>query len=117
MDHKNLDVWKQSVELVTLIYKLTQSFPEIEKYGIVNQMRRAAVSIPSNIAEGAARHSNAQFLQFLYYSVGSLSEIETQLIISNKLGYLNDIKPYQEDIEKIRRPLFGLIKYLNSKKQ
>ena len=88
--HKDLDVWKKSMDLVEGVYRLTKSFPDSEKYGLTNQMRRCAVSIPSNIAEGAGRNSKKEFKQFLYISLGSISELETQLIISSKLNYLKN---------------------------
>ena len=96
--HKDLDVWKKSIEMVTLVYKLTRSFPKEELYGLTNQMRRAAVSVPSNIAEGAGRNSNKELLQFLYYATGSLSELETQLIIAHNLEYLNNEQKQETDI-------------------
>ena len=76
-NHKDLEVWKKSMDLVSNIYKITESFPNKELYGLTNQIRRAAVSIPSNIAEGAARNSKKEFIQFLYIALGSLSELET----------------------------------------
>ena len=87
--HKELDIWKLSINLVEEIYKLTKNFPKEEKFGLTNQLRRAAVSVPSNIAEGAARKSDKENIQFLYISLGSLSEIETQLIIANRLEFSN----------------------------
>jgi len=78
-DHKELDVWKTSVELVTEVYVATKTFPKEELYGLTNQLRRAAVSVPSNIAEGAARQTTKEFVQFLYISLGSVAEVETQL--------------------------------------
>ena len=80
--HEDLEVWKQAVSLSVSIYKITASFPSDEKFGLTSQMRRAAVSIASNIAEGAARHSRREFVQFLAISAGSASEINTQLIIA-----------------------------------
>ncbi|MFV8360212.1 four helix bundle protein [Flavobacterium sp. LS1P3] len=77
MDHKDLDVWKRSMDLVVKVYQITKLFPDTEKYGLSSQMRRAAVSIPSNITEGAARKGDKEFIQFLYISIGSLSELET----------------------------------------
>jgi len=76
-NHKDLEVWKKSMDLVSNIYKITESFPNKELYGLTNQIRRAAVSVPSNIAEGAARSSKREFIQFLYVALGSLSELET----------------------------------------
>lgn len=89
MNHKDLDVWKKSIDLVTEIYSVTSNFPDGEKYGIVSQIRRAAVSIPSNIAEGCARFSDREVLHFLDIAAGSLAELETQLIISKNLGFID----------------------------
>jgi four helix bundle protein len=88
--HKDLDIWKMGLDLVEKAYRITQVFPKDEQFGLIAQMRRAAVSIPSNSAEEAARNSKKEFLQYLYVSLGSLSEseIETQLLISQRLGYL-----------------------------
>ena len=82
--HKDLNVWNRSIELVITIYKVTKDFPKEETYGLISQMRRSAISVPSNIAEGAARQSKKEFRQFLYIASGSVSELETQLIICNK---------------------------------
>ncbi|HBX50590.1 MAG TPA: four helix bundle protein [Bacteroidales bacterium] len=92
--HKDLDAWKSSVEFVTQMYKITESFPKSEEFGLKDQLRRAAVSIPSNIAEGAARNHTKEFIQFLYISLGSLSEVETQLIIAQNLNYITNGKWY-----------------------
>jgi len=111
--HEDLEIWQLGIELVTQIYKMTSNFPKEELYGLTSQMRRCSVSIPSNIAEGAARNSDKEFLQFLYISLGSLSELETQLIISKNLGFLNN--PNFELIVKLRRKLLNFIKYLKNK--
>jgi len=112
--HKDLDVWKEAMALAKEVYELTKNFPKEETYGLVSQMRRAAVSIPSNIAEGAARNSNKEFIQSLYVSLGSLAELETQLLLSRDLGF-----PQSEEIngsiERVRKLLLGLIKYLKGK--
>ncbi|MBU0580394.1 MAG: four helix bundle protein [Candidatus Margulisbacteria bacterium] len=113
--HKDFDVWKESVDLVTRVYKITKSFPKAEMYGLILQIRKSAVSIPSNIAEGAARNSDKEFLQYLYISLGSLSELETQLIISKNLEYLKKEDTIFEQVVTIRQMLLGLIKYLNPK--
>lgn len=115
--HKDLDVWKKSVSLVTSIYEVTKDFPKDEIYGITNQIRRSAVSIPSNIAEGSARQGDKEFAQFLYISLGSLSELETQLIIANNLKYLtlNDYELTIDRLEEIRKMLLGLIKFVKNK--
>ncbi len=115
--HKDLDVWKKSVSLVTSIYDVTKSFPKDEIYGITNQIRRSAVSIPSNIAEGSARQGDKEFAHFLYISLGSLSELETQLIIANNLKYFtsNDYELTIDRLEEIRKMLLGLIKFVKNK--
>jgi len=111
-NHKDLEVWKKSMDLVSNIYKITESFPNKELYGLTNQIRRAAVSIPSNIAEGAARNSKKEFIQFLYISLGSLSELETQIIIASRLEYLNNLDTLSEDLKFVQRLINGLIYYL-----
>ena len=113
--HKDLDVWKRSIVLVTEIYRITKTFPDDEKYGIINQMRRSAVSVPSNIAEGSARHSRKENIKFLYVALGSLSELETQLIISNNLEYITKdlLETLQKEIIEIKNMSIGLIRYLS----
>jgi four helix bundle protein len=86
MTHKDLDIWKLGIEWVEKIYKMTAEYPKEGVYGLTNQMRRASVSIPSNISEGAARSSKKEFIQFLYIALGSLAELETQAIISDWLS-------------------------------
>jgi four helix bundle protein len=114
MNHKELDVWKESMLLAKEVYLLTKGFPKEELYGITSQIRRASVSVPSNIAEGAARSSDKEFIQFLYISLGSISELETQLLLSRDLGFIInlDILP---KIESTKKKLLGLIKYLKNK--
>ena len=109
--HKKLDVWKESVALATEIYKITNNFPKSEIYGIVSQMRRAAVSVPSNSAEGAARNSDKEFAQFLNIAGGSLSELDTQVEIAANLGYVTvEIKEVVDlKISAISAKLAGLI--------
>lgn len=117
MNHKDLDVWKEGIGLVTEIYKLTNLLPDSEKYGLSSQMRRAAISIPSNIAEGAGRNSDKELIQFLYISLGSIEELETQMIIGSNLTYFksSDLDPLFQKIIQIRKLLIGLIKYLKNK--
>ncbi|MDQ1328200.1 MAG: hypothetical protein QG641_1485 [Candidatus Poribacteria bacterium] len=110
--HRDLNVWKDAIDLAKRIYSLTADFPKEEMYGLVSQMRRSAVSIPSNIAEGVARNSNKEFIQFLYISLGSLAELETQLIISGELEFVSDNIELTKNIENIRKMLCGLIKNL-----
>ena len=113
MNHKELDAWKMGMDLVEETYLITRSFPDHEKYGLINQIRRAAVSIPSNIAEGSARFSDKEFIRFLYIALGSVSELETQLLISLRLKYLKKAEIISK-IENVRRPIIGLIKYLRN---
>ena len=86
--HKDLDVWKEAIALAKEVYKLTETFPKEEIYGLTSQIRRAAVSIPSNIGEGAARNSRKEFIQALHVSLGSLAELETQLLLAKEIGFL-----------------------------
>lgn len=112
--HQDLDVWKKAISLVTDIYKATESFPKVEQYGLTNQIRRSAVSIPSNIAEGAARASSKEFSQFLSIALGSVSELETQLIVSNNLNFIEKFH-FEEILNRIvtiRKMIIGLKKTL-----
>lgn len=112
--HHRLLVWKESIELVKQVYELSSHYPKDELYGLTSQMRRAVVSVPSNIAEGAARDSSAEFVRFLIISRGSLSELETQLLIAKELGYYYDDKVLGQ-IEKVFALIGGLIKQVRSK--
>jgi len=107
--HKDLEVWKKSMDFVVAIYKDTAGFPREEIYGLTNQMRRAAVSIPSNIAEGAARNGKKEFIQFLYIAMGSLSELETQIIITERLRYIPNVDSLINECSIIKKLLNGLI--------
>ena len=115
--HKNLNAWQEAMDLVTSVYNVTGKFPDQEKYGLTSQMRRAAVSIPANIAEGAGRNSDKELIQFLYISLGSLEELETMIIIGSNLKYFESkkINEVEEKIVHIRKLLIGLIKYLKNK--
>lgn len=115
MNHKDLEAWKLSIKFVTEIYEITQKFPKEEFYGLTNQIRRSAVSIPSNIAEGCARQSDNETIQFLYISIGSVAELETQLLIAENLHYLKSSDFFIKNLIKIRSLLLGLIKYLKKK--
>ncbi len=110
--HHKLQVWQRSIAFVTKIYQLTETFPESELYGLINQMRRAAVSIASNIAEGAGRNSKKEFHRFLSIAQGSIAELETQLIISKNLGYCSDIKNLLNELDEISKMIIGLMKSL-----
>lgn len=115
--HKDLEVWQKAIAFVTDVYNQTGNFPKEEMYGLVSQLRRSAVSIPSNIAEGGARQSNKEFIQFLYVALGSLMELDTQLIIAKNLNFLSDenLNDLQTKGDEIGKMLNGLIKYRKSK--
>ncbi len=111
-NYKQLDVWDKGIDLAESIYKATKSFPKEEKFGIISQMRRSAVSISSNIAEGAGRNTDKDFRHFLNISFGSCSELETQLIISERLGFLSS-KEFDEisaNLIEIQKMIYSLIK-------
>jgi len=111
-DFRNLVVWEKSHYLTLRIYKVTTLFPKTEQYGLANQMRRAASSIPSNIAEGCGRNSQPQFARFLNIAFGSASELEYQLLLANDLSFLNDktFKELTNYITEIKRMLSSLLK-------
>ncbi|MCX6160159.1 MAG: four helix bundle protein [Ignavibacteriae bacterium] len=113
-DYKKLNVWNDSIELVSEIYKITKDFPSVEKFGLTNQINRCAVSIPSNIAEGSGRNTNGEFIHFLGYACGSCNELETQLIIANKLNYVEEIvlNILTEKLNAIQKMIYKLIKSL-----
>lgn len=112
-----MEVWKEAVELSVCVYRLTASFPRAEDYGLTSQMRRAGVSVPSNIAEGAGRGSTKEFIQFLKVANGSLTELDTQLEIALKLGYISAAQKSKtdEDMESIAAKLAGLLRNLRSR--
>jgi four helix bundle protein len=110
--HHELVAWQVAVELVSDIYKLSASFPHTEQYGLTSQLRRAAISVPSNIAEGAARTSKKEFLHFLSVARGSLSEIDTQLTIAKRLGLISDDTQIQESLDRVFGLIGGLIRSL-----
>ncbi|MFV0151826.1 four helix bundle protein [Empedobacter falsenii] len=115
--HKDLEVWQKAIAFVTDVYNQTGNFPKEEIYGLVSQLRRSAVSVPSNIAEGAARQSNKEYIQFLYVALGSLMELDTQLSIAKNLNFLSDesLNDLQSKTDEIGKMLNGLIKYGKSK--
>lgn len=111
--HKDLDIWKLGIDLVEDAYCVTKSFPKEEQYSLISQIRRAAVSVPSNIAEGAARNHKSEYIQFLYVALGSLSEMETQLIIAQRLKYL-DNGDILNKLTSLRTKVLNFIKYLKN---
>ena len=112
--YRDLDIWKKGIELVKDTYKLTEEFPKQEMYGLVNQMRRSAISIPSNVAEGFRRHHNKEYKQFLYTSLGSCAELETQITIAKELKYIQEDKEAMllERLDHICRMISNLLKKL-----
>lgn len=113
--HMNLHAWQKSIKLVTAVYKNSRDLPTEEKYGLTSQIRRCAVSIPSNIAEGAGRKGKKEFIRFLYIAIGSLCELETQLILCNEIGYQINQKELMIEIEIVRKLIYGLIRALNNR--
>jgi four helix bundle protein len=111
--YRDLDVWKQSRQLVKSVYQLSRSFPKEEQFGLTNQLRRAAISVPSNIAEGSGRNHSKDSIQFFFIARGSLYEIETQLIISFDLEYISDsqLKEVLEQVTRCKRLINGFINY------
>ena len=115
--HKDLDVWKASVALATQVYEVTREFPEAERFGLVSQMRRAAVSVASNIAEGAGRQSDKEFVRFLYLASGSASELDTQLEISRlaNVGSVARLADLQTATARVSQLIYGLIRSLKTR--
>ena len=109
---RKLEVWQKAIDLCVDVYALTESIPKREQYGLTSQLTRSAVSVPSNIAEGAGRNSKGEFNQFLGIALGSLAELETQLIIANKLKYIGDTdsSKMEKQITAIRNMAYGLQK-------
>ncbi len=113
-NYKKLEVWQDSVLLVTDTYKICEKFPNDEKYGLTSQIKRSAVSIPSNIAEGAGRSTKKDFANFLHYAIASSYELETQLIIAKNLSFINEenLNSIQQKLTSIEKRLYSLIKSL-----
>ena len=117
-NYRDLKVWQKSYRLCLDLYRITKKFPKEERYGLTSQIRRAAVSIPSNIAEGYGRKTTADYLRFLYIAYGSNCELETQLLLSGDLNYVNkeNLKALKDDTEEVERMLKALIKSLENKR-
>jgi four helix bundle protein len=117
-NYKELKVWQKSYQLCLEVYGITRGFPGDEKYGLISQVRRAAVSVPSNIAEGYGRKTTREYIRSLYLAYGSNCELETQILLSNDLGYMKaqEKEKLQENIEEVERMLKALIKSLENKR-
>ncbi|MGH9875067.1 MAG: four helix bundle protein [Pyrinomonadaceae bacterium] len=115
--HQRLEAWSKSIEPVTDVYRSSDHFPKEERYGLTGQIRRAAVSIPANLAEGAGRRSQKEFAHFLSNSQGSASELETELIIANRLGYIDEatFAKLIDQLERIGRLITGLVRHVSGK--
>ena len=112
--YKDLVAWQKAMTMVTNVYEVTKSFPSDERFGLISQIRRCAVSVPSNIAEGQARNTPGEFKQFLGIARGSLAELTTQLMIAQNLGYLSNEDPAISMADEVGRILTGLIKSLRT---
>ncbi len=113
--YRDLNVWKKSINLVKEVYLLVKYFPKEEMYALSNQMRRSAISIPSNIAEGSGRGGTKEYVQFLHIALGSLCELETQIVIAKEIGYIENTQNIQNDIITIKKMLNSLISKLKVK--
>jgi four helix bundle protein len=115
--HEKLDVWNKAIDFVVVVYQTTETFPKDEEFGLTSQIRRAAVSIPANVAEGAARQSYKEFAYFLSNAQGSASELETELLIAHRLGYLgeNSYQKMRATLDGIGRMIVGLSQHLKRK--
>ncbi len=114
-DHRDLEVWQRAMDLAADIYRATEHFPPSERYGLCAQMRRAAVSIPSNIAEGAARRTTRDFLAFAHIARGSLAELETQVLLAIRIGLQLDAQAWPQRMNEVGRLMNGLIRSLRDK--
>jgi len=111
--HHDLQVWQEAMHFVEIVYRVTSVFPDSEKFGLVSQMQRAAVSVPSNIAEGAGRSGDKELLRFLYIARGSLCELETQFLIAQRLGYISNLENIINHMNKLFGLMGGLINSLH----
>lgn len=114
--YRDLVVWQKAIDFVERVYLMSERFPANEQFGLMSQIRRAAVSVPSNIAEGHARQHRAEYLQFLHIALGSLAEVDTQTVLAQKFGYIpqHDLENIILQISELRRMLHGLISRLRS---
>ena len=114
--YQDLEIWKRSFQLSLFVYKITQDFPGEEKFGLVSQMRRCSVSIPSNIAEGSMRGGKKEFLNFLHIAIASAAELQTQLLLSSELNFIpkNQHQTIDQEIVQIMKMINAFIKNLKS---
>ena len=115
LSYRDLNVWQNAMNLVEDVYKITANFPKEEKYGLISQIRRCSVSIPSNISEGFMRKSTKEYIQFIYISLGSLGELDTQMEIAIRLKFMESQKEFNEKLLLIRKQLYGLVKSLKTR--
>jgi four helix bundle protein len=115
-NYRDLIVWQEAIKPTKAVYKLTEKFPRQETYALADQIRRAVVSVPSNIAEGQARKAPGDFSRFLHIALGSLAEVDTQLILAQEFGYLSkeDVETVNEQIQSLRKKLYALINNLSA---
>ena len=107
--YERLEVWQKGMDLAVLVYDLVRCFPADERFSLADQMRRCAVSIPSNIAEGTARASKKEFAQFLYIALGSAAELDTQIQIAQRVGYIQDITNFRQELLVVKKMINALI--------
>ena len=115
-DYTKLEIWKAAIEIDELTYKLSQTFPKSEQYGLMSQMQRAAVSVSSNIAEGCSRRTKPDFIRFLEIALGSCFELESQLILSQRIGFIKDVDQYELLLSKLqieRKMIYTFIQRIN----
>jgi four helix bundle protein len=117
--YRDLEVWQKAMDLAKRIYRITEKFPSAERFGLTNQLRRASVSLPSNLAEGHARSGAGEFSRFISIAMGSLAELETQVMLSKELGYLDAAvsESLLGDMDVIGKMLRGLAKSINRRRQ
>lgn len=115
LKHRNLEVWKRAIVLAEQIYKITKCFPADERFSLTDQIRRAVISVPSNIAEGSGRQTPKDFANFLSIARGSLAEIDAQLVVAQRLGYVSDINAVTDEIVQLSKMLNAFITNLRSK--
>ncbi len=117
-NYRKLDVWKRALNLTKVIYEITRDFPNEEKYGLSGQLRRASVSVSSNIAEGCGRRTSKDYIQFLHNAMGSVKEVESELFVAEKLGYIKmvDVEKILKELDEIGKMISGVIRHISEMK-